>query len=163
MAKQCKDCGEVKPLDEYHKHPSCKGGFRPKCKACTNRENRAYYEENKESVKLWTREYKKLNSERVKVKNQDYYRRNKHEYLARDAQRRVAKMRATPPWLSEAQKEQIKDFYWLARDLKLVSGESYHVDHIVPLQGKNICGLHVPWNLQILPAKVNIAKSNNWS
>jgi hypothetical protein len=52
--------------------------------------------------------------------------------------------------------------YWLAADLKAISGQKYHVDHIVPLQGKNISGLHVPWNLQILPADMNCKKSNTF-
>lgn len=69
--------------------------------------------------------------------------------------------KAIPPWLTEAQKQEIADLYWLSRDACLTTGERYEVDHIIPLIGKDICGLHVPWNLQVLPADLNRKKSNN--
>jgi len=67
---------------------------------------------------------------------------------------------ATPKWLTLEQKRDIENIYWLAKDLQSVSGQTYHVDHIVPLKGQNVCGLHVPWNLQVLPSDINMSKGN---
>ena len=67
--------------------------------------------------------------------------------------RRARKLQATPKWLTESQKQQIKDLY-------LNCPKGYHVDHIVPLKGSKVSGLHVIWNLQWLPGIVNISKSN---
>lgn len=77
------------------------------------------------------------------------------------AKRRAAKLQRTPLWLTQAHHKQIEQFYWEAAEVSKVVGEFYHVDHIVPLQGKTVSGLHVPWNLQILPAKENLSKGNN--
>lgn len=77
--------------------------------------------------------------------------------LERRVARRLGVKQATPPWLSEKHRQEIKDTYLKAKKLGAL-GELYHVDHIVPLRGKAVCGLHVPWNLQILPAKINLQK-----
>lgn len=81
---------------------------------------------------------------------------------ARTAKRRAAKVSATPSWLTTLHFEHIKLFYEAATAFTRETGEPWHVDHIVPLKGKNISGLHVPWNLQVLPAKDNIAKGNRY-
>ena len=62
---------------------------------------------------------------------------------------------ATPPWLNASQIERMREIY---------NGTplDYHVDHIVPLKGDLVCGLHVPWNLQYMPAKSNMSKGNRY-
>jgi len=64
--------------------------------------------------------------------------------------------------LSKKYKNEIKNIYKECINKTKTEGEKFHVDHIVPLFGKNVCGFHVPWNLQTLTAKENILKSNNF-
>lgn len=134
-----------------------------------------YYKENTEAVLSYQKSYNDLNkdtiSERKKIYRENnrkyfreyyekYYGLNSPDYVARANKRRAAKLNASPKWLTKEQIEQIKELYTCARMFKLYTGEEYHVDHIVPLQGENVCGLHVPWNLQVIPAKENLSKSN---
>lgn len=75
----------------------------------------------------------------------------------RQAKRKSSKLKATPKW---SELDKIKIVYEKAKWLEEITGIKYHVDHIIPLQGKNVCGLHVWQNLQILEDKLNISKSN---
>ena len=71
--------------------------------------------------------------------------------------RQAKKLNATPSW---ANKKVIEYYYFKAKQYELLTREKYHVDHIIPLQGKDVCGLHVENNLQVLPAIENIKKGN---
>lgn len=77
---------------------------------------------------------------------------------AGSARRRAGKRLATPAWLSSDQIGEIRSFYETATFLSRTSGTEYHVDHIVPIKGKTVCGLHVPWNLQVITADENMKK-----
>lgn len=77
---------------------------------------------------------------------------------AGSARRRAVKRRATPSWLSNEHKMEIAAIYDLAAFLSRTTGVEYHVDHIFPLSGKTVCGLHVPLNLRVITAADNLKK-----
>ena len=89
----------------------------------------------------------------------EYSRNNRAKVLAQRTKRKARVRQATPSW---ADLEAIKKIYIKRQNVSDRTGIEHHVDHIVPLLGKNVCGLHVPWNLQVIPAADNIRKSNKW-
>lgn len=119
-----------------------------------------HYENKKPEILIKQADYRKENKDLCASRIKDWELRNQDRVRAKGSRRRAAKANAQPAWLTDEQKEQIVAFYSHARDCELVSGQAYHVDHIVPLQGKGVCGLHVPWNLQVLPSDLNLSKSN---
>lgn len=129
-------------LNQYYKNPEKTAQrskeYRETHALKLNAYNRQYYQENKQELLQAMKVYEKENPE-VRHRIQSLYRHQQRQ--------------ATPKWLSEDQKDQIWAFY---RNRPT----GYHVDHIVPLQGEIVSGLHVPWNLQHLPASENIKKSN---
>lgn len=103
------------------------------------------YAEKNETIKLYVAEYKKLYPEKAN---------------ANKAKRKAAKKLRTPKWLNDVDFERINNEYRLAALLTKLTGESWHVDHVIPLQGENVSGLHVPYNLQVLRASENCSKQN---
>lgn len=147
------------------------------CTVCSQNRNSQWAKDNPDKVYRNQLAYLKRYPERREAYIQQYLMRNREKrredtkrwrllnsdkHASKQKKREAAKINRTPSWLSKTQNNQIDEMYWLAADLKAISGQKYHVDHIVPLQGKNISGLHVPWNLQILPADMNCKKSNTF-
>lgn len=79
---------------------------------------------------------------------------------AKTACRRAMRLQATPPWLTTEMKVEIQRIYNLARSLSKRLGTPHEVDHIIPLKSDVVCGLHVPWNLQVLSREENRSKAN---
>lgn len=123
-----------------------------------------YYYKNREAEIAASRAWNLSNPDRVKISTRRYTQKisGSAETRFKNAMNKRCRLQRVPNWLSEEQKQKIKDFYWLVADLRVTTGENYHVDHIIPLQAKNVCGLHVPWNLQILPSDLNLKKGNRW-
>ena len=102
----------------------------------------------------------KQNTEKCKASGLKYRKNNQHIKNANKVKYRCSKLQRTPPWLTADHLKQITEYYKQAKQLQKATGIVHHVDHIVPLQGDNVSGLHVPWNLQILTASENCSKSN---
>ena len=144
-----------------------------KCKVCTNEytkiryhqdkeiigaKKRQYYWDNKSAVLEKRKAHYAENVDSVKARNYAYKKENHGYYIAKAKERTLAKIQRTPVW---ADKERVQAYYDVCAFFNEVNGYAkYHVDHIVPLQGKTVSGLHVHNNLQVIPAKENLSKGN---
>lgn len=95
--------------------------------------------------------------EQIAEYNRLYKSRNRELYASCEKARYAKKIMAMPDWVD---RRQIDPIYERARRITAETGVQHEVDHIVPLQGVNVCGLHVPWNLQILTRSQNASKGN---
>lgn len=134
--KTCKKCNTEKDRELFIKDPSSSDGIQSTCRDCRGL--------------IPKKSKKELYKEKLVLAN------------TKKKKRRFAERLATPNWLTSDQKEDIKRVYDHMRDCRAVTGEPYEVNHVVPLRGENICGLHVPWNLEVLPRYINIALSNKF-
>jgi len=147
----CMDCQKIE-----WEETNAKRALLPKSEA-SKKAAKKYYEKNKEVVKLralsrppedvikYRETWKVANPELVAANNK--HRRTKHK-------------QATPKWLTQEHKAAIKQFYLDAMLVSKVTGVPYAVDHIVPLRGELVSGLHVPWNLAVITREENSKKSN---
>lgn len=186
LIKKCTTCLIEKTLDEFSKNSRNKvDGRQPKCKACYKQ----YRLNNLDRIKSQKREYSKNNSSKAvarvnawvkenrersreikakwRLKNAEKmasirkeWAKNNPEYLASSCRKYQAlKHNAVPKW---ADNKKIRAIYKESRRLTLETGIQHHVDHIVPIVSKIVCGLHCEANLQILPYNENIKKGNRY-
>lgn len=143
--KTCKYCLVAQPLTAYTAKPDNADGFKNECKTCASARTKTWYESNRTKAlgqqKKWRLENPAQWNFRMAIATQ---------------KRRAAKLQRIPLWAESNKTEQV---YAMAAELR-AQGRIVDVDHIVPLQGELASGLHVHWNLQILPAGENRAKRN---
>ena len=134
-----------------------------------------FYQKNRTRLLERDRRYREINAEDIRERDRDRYRKNPQRkkdadkrYKAKNpetasahhSRRRYAIRRATPPWLTRLHRKAMSGIRLSARALTAATGIEHHVDHIYPLRAKISCGLHVPWNLQIMAGALNCSKQN---
>ncbi len=182
-SKACTKCGHTKPLNDFY----AKSKFKPKgfgirvrpckpgprlqayCKTCTKSGATAWLRAHPQAVLISRRKRAKQNALKAKLwananrarrceQDQRHRAKNPGVYAAYGAARRVRKARAQPTWADPAE---IKAIYALAAQQKKMTGDNVHVDHIVPLKSKLVCGLHCPDNLRLVIGGYNSRKGNH--
>lgn len=119
--------------------------------------NKAWGDDNKGRISVKNKNWKQQNLEAARVARRQHYRDNKPSYVAAARAREKHIKRATPPWADLAE---IEKFYVEADRLTRETGVKHYVDHFYPLRGEMMCGLHVEANLRVIPAAINLSKSN---
>ena len=173
--KSCIYCNQQKALEDMVKHRGYKGGYASWCKACHSERNKKYYQDNRLREDSKKKEWIENNREKVRQYNKNYKARYTEQF--RDGvrkwkqenpwaktvwnhKRRTTKLNAWAKWDSELTELVTQEAAHLAKLRELKTGIKWHVDHVIPLIGKNVCGLHVWNNLAVIPAHVNVRKSN---
>lgn len=143
--KTCCACKQVLSFSLFSKDKSRPDGFYIKCKPCHSL-------------------YRQTETQKTHFKAYfaQYYQNNKAKDTSKRAKRRAKLLQATPKWLTKEDYKAIECKYSVANMLSRYGNEKHAVDHIVPLQGKTVCGLHVPWNLQVITATDNLKKGNKF-
>jgi hypothetical protein len=143
------------------------------CVDCGNQTSANFRQKNSDLVKKYNKSNKtKLNEQKInwrdnnqektKLATKKWYKNNTAKVFASVRNRNLAKIQRTPNWLNVGHIAEIESVYEYCSALRQ-AGLDYHVDHIVPLRGKTVSGLHVPWNLQVIPGSENMSKGNRFN
>ena len=148
----CNKCGS----DSWRKRLDSKSY---RCKPCDKVYKANYQLENREDIALKKLVYRKPRRKQISKAQTKYQKANRPQYNTYKAKYRAAKLQATPSWVREGY---IKLFYEGAKLEEVRTGRKVHVDHIIPLQSKTVCGLHCEDNLQLLFLEDNMSKGNRY-
>lgn len=130
------------------------------CKECSRVTYKIRKAKDPSAGSVRTMAWQQANREKYNARQRQWCKKNVHKYVAKWAYRRAAQLKRTPAWLTKGQRADMVFFYQRARKVSKETGVPHHVDHVVPLLGRSVSGLHVPWNLQIIPASENCKKGN---
>lgn len=183
LTKYCYKCKENKSVESFGKNKSKKDGLSTECRLCKRQGDKQYYQANADQVKKTVAKYRSENPDKVSQVKKDWYEINKaHVYSKNNAYKkanpeksfqyqkkyqqtnrgkrtawlakyRASKLQATPTWF---EKDLVEAVYIKAKEW------GFAVDHVIPLQGSNVCGLHCWLNLQLMDPMLNSSKGNRY-
>lgn len=172
MNKFCSSCNIEKEYSFFSLRKASKDGLTASCKSCISERkksltstatyNKAYREKNKDIEAERVRFWKTQNKETINEYKKKYRKKFPLLHSIWDSHKRASRLQRVPSWFNKEDKEIINGFYKKAKEISEANKCLYQVDHIVPLNGKKVSGLHVPWNLQILTAEENNRKNNKY-
>ena len=172
--KKCKKCGAEKARRDFYTHRLTADGLNSYCKACTiagavgwQKENKAAHAAHRSkwnvahpgSLAAATKKWVQKNPERVKIASAVWNRAHPEQANRRNSRHRAEKVRAVPQWTDHVA---VGEFYAFAALKTRLTGEPWHVDHIVPLRSKLVNGLHTHYNLQVIKGRDNARKGNRF-
>lgn len=103
------------------------------------------------------------NHEEEKQKRKEYYKSNVDKYYVNKARRRASLLQSTPKWYDSFDDFVLSEAHSLCKLREETTGIKWEVDHVVPLQGKTVCGLHWHQNWSVIPMFDNRSKGNQHS
>lgn len=124
---------------------------------------REHYNRNKDDAKAKRKHRYALNGDLLRAQSRDWAKSNPAMRKAQHIKRRARKLNATPKWFGEFDELVMLEAADLCRRREASTGNPWHVDHMIPLQAREACGLHVGANIQVIPAAMNIKKRNSMS
>lgn len=172
--KRCACCGDAKSPDQYGRDKTRPDGLNPYCKACARAKSAAYFAANPHKVRATKMAYDRRNVERIrqwrsvnadrlraywKAYGREYRQVFRAETAAKTRRQQAARRRAIPNWFDA---DKVTAIYAEALRLRAM-GQEVEVDHIFPISGRDVCGLHWHGNLQIIPTTENRSKGNKVS
>jgi 2,4-dienoyl-CoA reductase-like NADH-dependent reductase (Old Yellow Enzyme family) len=123
-------------------------------------QKKRHYEKHKDAIAKKLKVYRDNHKDKKKAYFKEYKTKHAVKVSAWNAKRRAAKIQRTPLWLTTEELWLIEQAYELAALRTKTFGFDWHVDHVLPLQGKTVSGLHVPINVQVIPGSENAKKGN---
>jgi hypothetical protein len=169
----CIECRQIKAKERYHADPQKAVAkvldYYQKNAELVKEKRRQRYAKNPEKEladsRIRVAEWRAVNPDKVKAQKplkKAYKQANPEKMTALLAKRRAAKLQRTPKWLSVDDFWLIEQAYEVAALRSKATNIAWHVDHIFPLQGELVSGLHVPTNLQVIPWFDNLSKANKF-
>lgn len=181
--KTCNHCKQAKDTSLFYANKRMKDGLNLFCVECHKADNRArkarnranpefraaesaykkqYRERTVEARAAYIAQWREANREWVAKYRKEYFSANKARYNFLCQKRKIDLLNRTPKWLTDDDRWMMSEAYDVAAKRTELTGVEWHVDHVIPLRGKRVSGLHVPGNLQVITWQENQRKTNKY-